>query len=209
MPATTPAPPPLDAEPPTDKPHQTPPLNTPPNPNSGGVGDHAALLNCYNAWAEAGFSSSWCAEAFVQHRSMKRARDIRDQLVGLMERVEVEMASDAANLDGLRKAIAAGYFYHTARLQRDGSYRTVKNPTTVHMHPSSSLREALPRWVVYHELVLTSKEFMRVVSEIKPDWLVELAPHYYSRKDIADDGKKLPKAKGLAAEEGGGGAAAR
>jgi pre-mRNA-splicing factor ATP-dependent RNA helicase DHX16 len=31
--------------------------------------------------------------------------------------------------------------------------------------------------VVYHELVLTSKEFMRTVSEIKPDWLVELAPH--------------------------------
>jgi hypothetical protein len=81
------------------------------------------------------------------------------------------------NPDGIKKSIAAGYFYHTARLQRDGSYRTVKNPTTVHIHPSSSLREALPKWVVYHELVLTSKEFMRVVSEIKADWLVELAPH--------------------------------
>jgi HrpA-like RNA helicase len=102
--------------------------------------------------------------------------------------------------DGIKKAIAAGYFYHTARLQRDGSYRTVKNPTTVHLHPSSSLREALPKWVVYHELVLTSKEFMRVISEIKADWLVELAPHMYSRKDIADDGKKLPKGKGRAAE---------
>jgi hypothetical protein len=29
---------------------------------------------------------------------------------------------------------------------------------------------------------------------------VEIAPHYYSRKDIADDGKKLPKGKGKAAE---------
>ncbi|KAI8467813.1 MAG: P-loop containing nucleoside triphosphate hydrolase protein [Monoraphidium minutum] len=166
----------------------------------GGVGDHVALMNCYNAWAEAGFSSAWCAETFVQHKSMKRARDIRDQLAGLMERVEVEMASDAANVDGIKKSIAAGYFYHTSRLQRDGSYRTVKNPTTVHIHPSSSLREALPKWVVYHELVLTSKEFMRTISEIKPDWLVEIAPHYYSRKDIADDGKKLPKGKGKAAE---------
>jgi pre-mRNA-splicing factor ATP-dependent RNA helicase DHX16 len=59
--------------------------------------------------------------------------------------------------------MAAGFFYHCARLQKDGSYRTVKNPTTVHIHPSSSLREALPRWVVYHELVLTSKQFMRTV----------------------------------------------
>lgn len=31
---------------------------------------------------------------------MKRARDIRDQLVGLMERVEIEMVSDSSNLDG-------------------------------------------------------------------------------------------------------------
>ena len=43
---------------------------------------------------------------------------------------------------------------------------------TVHIHPSSGLSESLPRWVVYHELVLTTKEYMRVVSEIKPEWLV-------------------------------------
>lgn len=37
------------------------------------------------------------------------------------------------------------------------------------------------------------------VSEIKPEWLVEVAPHYYSKKDIADDAKKLPKGKGRSA----------
>lgn len=47
--------------------------------------------------------------------------------------------------------------------------------------------------------MLTSKEYMRVVSEIKPEWLVEIAPHFYSKKDILDDGKKLPKGRGKAA----------
>lgn len=173
----------------------------------GGVGDHVALMNVYNGWAETNFSSQFCYENFVQLRSMKRARDIRDQLVGLMERVEIDMVSDVGNLDGIKKAIAAGYFYNTARLQKDGSYRTIKNPTAVHIHPSSSLREALPKWVVYHELVMTSKEYMRTVSDIKPDWLVEIAPHYYSKKDIADDGKKLPKGKGKAAITANGGGA--
>jgi pre-mRNA-splicing factor ATP-dependent RNA helicase DHX16 len=69
----------------------------------------------------------------------------------------------------------------------------------VHIHPGSSLREALPRWVVYHELVLTSKEYMRTCSEIKAEWLVEIAPHYYSKNDILDEGKKMPKGKGRAA----------
>ena len=34
---------------------------------------------------------------------------------------------------------------------------------------------------MYHELVFTSKEYMRQVVEIKPEWLVEIAPHYYVR----------------------------
>jgi hypothetical protein len=34
-----------------------------------------------------------------------------------------------------------GYFYHTAKLQKNGSYKTVKNPQTVHIHPGSSLAE--------------------------------------------------------------------
>ncbi|CAN0538412.1 unnamed protein product, partial [Laminaria digitata] len=33
--------------------------------------------------------------------------------------------------------------------------------------------------------------------DIKPEWLVEIAPHYYNGKDIADSSaKKLPKAVG-------------
>lgn len=33
--------------------------------------------------------------------------------------------------------------------------------------------------------------------DIKPEWLVEIAPHYYNGKDIADSSaKKLPKVVG-------------
>jgi hypothetical protein len=47
--------------------------------------------------------------------------------------------------------------------------------------------EALPKWVIYNELVLTTKEFMRNVIEINPDWLLEIAPHYYKESDIKED----------------------
>ncbi len=56
---------------------------------------------------------------------------------------------------------------------------------------------------VYHELVLTSKEFMRTVSEIKPGWLVEIAPHFYSKKELDDpSARKMPKGQGRAALAG-------
>uniref|UniRef100_A0A8R7QIE9 Uncharacterized protein n=1 Tax=Triticum urartu TaxID=4572 RepID=A0A8R7QIE9_TRIUA len=68
---------------------------------------------------------------------MKRARDIRDQLEGLMERVEIEVCSNASDLHAIKKAITSGFFHHSAWLQKNGSYRAVKNPETVFIHPSS------------------------------------------------------------------------
>lgn len=73
----------------------------------------------------------------------------------------------------LCQAITAGYFYHTARLDKGGNYRTVKHHQTVMVHPNSSMYEDRPKWLIYHELVFTTKEFMRQVSNSK-DLVVEI-----------------------------------
>jgi len=165
-------------------------------------GDHISLLNVYNQWAETDYSTQWCFENFIQHRSMKRARDIRDQLEALLERVEIEIVSNPLDTIGIRKAITAGYFYHTARLSKGGHYKTVKHNQTVMIHPNSALFEDLPRWVIYHELVFTTKEYMRNVVEIENKWLLEVAPHYYKAKELEDSTvKKMPKQMGKAKED--------
>ncbi len=127
-------------------------------------GDHLTLLNVYNQWKQTDHSTQWCYENFIQHRSLKRARDVRDQLEGLMDRVEIEIRSNLDDTAAIRKAITAGYFYNTARLNKTGHYKTVKHQHTVQIHPNSSLFEDTPRWLVYYELVFTTKEFMREVS---------------------------------------------
>ncbi|XP_066260507.1 probable pre-mRNA-splicing factor ATP-dependent RNA helicase mog-4 [Euwallacea similis] len=161
------------------------------------AGDHLSLLNVYNQWKDTDYSLQWCYENFIQHRSMKRARDVREQLVGLMQRVEIEMVSNISETIDIRKAITAGYFYHIARLSKGGNYKTVKHNQTVTIHPNSSLFEELPRWLLYHELVFTTKEFMRQVIEIESKWLLEVAPHYYKPKELEDStNKKMPKTVG-------------
>ncbi len=157
-------------------------------------GDHLTLLNVYNQWKETNYSTQWCFENFIQHRSMRRARDIRDQLLQLLERVEIEPVSNLNDHIAIRKCITAGFFYHTAKLQKGGMYKTVKHNQSVQIHPTSALFQQLPRWLIYHELVFTTKEFMRQVIEIQPEWLVEIAPHYYKQKEIEDNSsKKMPK----------------
>uniref|UniRef100_A0A4W6BS53 RNA helicase n=1 Tax=Lates calcarifer TaxID=8187 RepID=A0A4W6BS53_LATCA len=164
-------------------------------------GDHLVLLNVYTQWVESGFSTQWCYENFIQFRSMRRARDVRDQLEGLMDRIEVEVVSSQGDSIPIRKAVTAGYFYHTARLSK-GGYKTVKHQQTVYVHPNSSLFEEQPRWLIYHELVFTTKEFMRQVIEIESSWLLEVAPHYYKSKELEDSSsKKMPRKQGKTKEE--------
>ena len=52
---------------------------------------------------------------------MKRARDIKDQLIELCKRVEIDYADEELsivendNATNVRKAITAGFFYNTAK----------------------------------------------------------------------------------------------
>ncbi|KAA0158097.1 hypothetical protein FNF31_03884 [Cafeteria roenbergensis] len=196
----------------------------------GAEGDHGMLLQVFSQWEESGFSKQWCKDNFVQDRSMRRARDVREQLLGLCERVEIEPSSSPDDSEALAKAITAGYFFNAARLNRSGNYRTTKTAHTVAMHPSSILapkqaprgadkdkdaearkqlglpsqEDALParpppEWVVYHELVETSREYMRCITPIKPAWLTEIAPHYYKPSDVGtDDDGAAPVIRGKA-----------
>jgi len=172
----------------------------------GGGGDHLALLRCYQQWEESNFSTQWCYENFVQIRSMKKARDIREQLTGLCERVEIESVS-SVDIDDIRKAITAGFFFNCASLTRSQDYQTLKHAHTVYIHPSSVLAKdqregVLHSHLVYHELAFTSKEYMRSITPIQPQWLLEVAQHYYDAASIQDlsQKKKVPKAVGKAPE---------
>ena len=161
-------------------------------------GDHLTLLNIWNQWVDSDFSYVWAKENFLQQRSLTRARDVRDQLAKLCERVEVTISScGAADLVPIQKAITAGFFPNAARLQRGGdSYRTVKNNNTVYIHPSSVLMDSNPpiKMVIYYELVQTTKEYMRNCLPIKPEWLHEAAPHFHKKKDLeALEERKMPK----------------
>lgn len=162
------------------------------------TGDHLTLLHIWNTWVRSGYDSGWCYDNFIQVRSMKRARDVRDQIVGLLKKVEAIPRSSQDDV-AIRKSILAGYFFNAARAQLSGdtaAYKVVKQGSPVFIHPTCCLYGQFPKWIVYHELVLTSKEYIRQVSEINPEWLLEVAPHYFKRDEIMSSEGKFPKNKG-------------
>lgn len=146
-------------------------------------GDHLTLLTVYKAWERSKCSNAWCFDNFIQSRAMRRAQDVRRQLLGIMERYQLPLTSSHTNYDLVRKAITSGFFSHAARKDPKEGYRTLADGQQIYIHPSSALFNRAPEWVVYHELVLTTKEYMRDVCSIDPRWLVDVAPHFFKKAE--------------------------
>lgn len=142
-------------------------------------GDHLTLLNVYNGWKNSRFSDPWCFENYIQKRSMTRARDIRKQLVDIMGRYRHQIVSCGRNTEKARKALTNGFFRNSARKDPQEGYKTLVEGTPVYMHPASSLFGKPAEHVIYHTLVLTTKEYMHCATVIDPKWLVEAAPTYF------------------------------
>ena len=59
----------------------------------------------------------------------------------------------------------------------------------VNLHPSCGL-DTQPEWVLFNEFVLTTRPYIRTVTEIRPEWLLELAANYYDLPALPDGDTK-------------------
>jgi ATP-dependent RNA helicase DHX8/PRP22 len=131
-------------------------------------GDHLTLLNVYNGWKNSHFSNPWCFENFIQARQMRRAQDVRQQLVSIMERYRHQIVSCGRNTAQVRQALCSGFFRNAARKDPQEGYKTLIEGTPVYMHPSSALFGKPAEHVIFHTLVLTTKEYMHCTTSIEP-----------------------------------------
>lgn len=53
----------------------------------------------------------------------------------------------------------------------------------VMIHPSTVI-DSKPDWVMYNEFVLTSRNYIRTVTIIDPEWLFEIAPEYFDLNEF-------------------------
>lgn len=97
----------------------------------------------------------------------------------------MELTSCGTDWDVIRKCICSGYYHQAAKVKGIGEYINLRTSVTVQLHPTSALYGLgyLPDYVVYHELILTSKEYMSTVTSVDPRWLAELGGVFYSVKE--------------------------
>ena len=142
-------------------------------------GDHLTMLNVYHTFKNAeaqGDPKRWCHEHFLSLRALQSADNVRQQLKRIMEKSELELVSTPFNdknyYTNIRRALVAGFFMQVAKKEGNGkTYKTIKDDQSVLLHPSTVLGVD-SEWVVYNEFVLTTKNYVRTVTAVKPEWLM-------------------------------------
>jgi pre-mRNA-splicing factor ATP-dependent RNA helicase DHX15/PRP43 len=143
-------------------------------------GDHLTLLNAYHAFKGAENAGEdtrkWCHEHFLSFRHLSSSDNVRSQLKRIMETHGLELMSTPFNdknyYVNIRRALLSGFFMQVAMRESNGKvYKTIKDDQLVMIHPSTVLQNPY-EWVLYNEFVLTSKQYVRTVTNIRPEWLL-------------------------------------
>lgn len=155
-------------------------------------GDHLTLLNVYQAFVTKGKKDAgWCKQHFLNYKSMTKAVSIRSQLKRHLERFgfdvqeslsgnDVLRAGGVPKSESLRRCLTSGYFTHAARMEPDGTFKTINGGMLLHVHPSSLFFNRKADWIVFTEAMETGeKVFIRDLTKVEKSWLTEYAPEFY------------------------------
>lgn len=159
-------------------------------------GDQLTYLKIYDEFIENGKRRDWCDDNMLSHRALTRATEIRKQLNRYVHRFQVmqnEESEDDQHFQAetqsiaILKSIVSGYFANVAKLHSDGAYYTVRDRRRVQIHPTSVYyyMGRLPDWIVFHQSVITTDEYIRDICRIDPRWLLAIAPDFYRAKDVS------------------------
>ncbi|XP_063152453.1 probable ATP-dependent RNA helicase DHX40 isoform X3 [Candoia aspera] len=131
--------------------------------------------------------SVWCQENWVHWRAVKLAFSVERQLREIINRLKqlpdfLKEDFDGSRNEILRRCLCAGYFANVARRSAGKSFRTMDGHGSIaYIHPSSALHDQEDQldWILFHDVVVTSKIYLRTVCPIRYAWVQDLLPRLH------------------------------
>ncbi|KFV16824.1 putative ATP-dependent RNA helicase DHX37, partial [Pterocles gutturalis] len=160
------------------------------------LGDLMVMLGAVGACEYAGCTRKFCEENGLRYKAMLEIRRLRGQLTTAVNSICTDAGlyvdpkmkpPTEAQATYLRQIVLAGLGDQVARrVQAEelldekwkNAYKTALLDDPVFIHPSSVLFKELPEFVVYQEIVETTKLYMKGVSAVEPEWIPVLLPPY-------------------------------
>ncbi|PFH56763.1 hypothetical protein XA68_16035 [Ophiocordyceps unilateralis] len=120
----------------------------------------------------------------VESQRLLGRMEIREQLLDILRVQKMQLRSCGMDWDMIRRCVCSGYYHQAAKYRGSGEYINLRTNVAVQLHPTSALYGGHPPdYVVYHELVLTSKVYVSTVTAVDPHWLADLGGVFYSIRE--------------------------
>lgn len=150
----------------------------------GGCNDFTTLLNIFQKCKASDSPVSWCQDHWIHWRAIKSAFSVETQLQEILARLKQLSDFPVEKFEGsqnklLRQCLCLGYFSNVARRSVGRTFCTMDgHGSIVHIHPSSALfeQESQMDWIIFHDVLVTSKIYVRTVCPIRYEWVKDLLP---------------------------------
>ncbi|NWX91006.1 DHX40 helicase, partial [Nothoprocta ornata] len=150
----------------------------------GGCNDFATLLNIFEQCKSSKSPSAWCQKHWIHWRALKTAFSVETQLREIISKLKQLPDFPKEKFEGsrteiLRRCLCAGYFINVARRSVGRTFCTMDgHGSMVYIHPSSTLynQETQLEWIIFHDVTVTSKIYVRTVCPIRYEWVKDLLP---------------------------------
>ncbi|NWR42548.1 DHX40 helicase, partial [Regulus satrapa] len=153
----------------------------------GGCNDFATLLNIFEQCKASKSPSAWCQKYWIHWRAVKSAFSVERQLREIITKLKQlpdfpKETFEGSRTEILRRCLCAGYFINVARRSAARTFCTMDgHGSIVYIHPSSTLynQETLLEWIIFHDVAVTSKIYVRTVCPVRYEWVRELLPRLH------------------------------
>ncbi|XP_028817646.1 probable ATP-dependent RNA helicase DHX40 [Denticeps clupeoides] len=152
--------------------------------DAGKNNDFTMMLSVFEKCKSSESPSSWCRENWIHWRAVKSAFSVESQLSEILLRIKQQRDFSTEEFEGsqselFRQCLCSGYFTNVARRSIGKSFCTMDgHGSTVHIHPSSALfgEESQLDWIIFHDVLVTSRMYVRTVCPIRYEWVKDLLP---------------------------------
>ncbi len=150
--------------------------------------DFLTLLNVWRAYEENNHDGRWARDNYLNARVLREVDQVRSQLLNVLQRNGIDLSGgDQVTSDVISKSIASGLVENIMNFSGFHQYRKLDDsPQKYYIHPGSAVAygkyEEPPSFIVAGQIVETTRTYARNCQVVKPEWLVDIAPHLVTEK---------------------------
>ena len=144
-------------------------------------GDSLTCLAVYKAWLRVPDKekNSWCMQNGLNAKALRGIKETVNEVCHVLEQdLQTRDFSEEDVTEDLRKMIVRCYSGNLCHYlgRENAGYYVPRSSRRVHFHPSSCLKAlaSAPEWVVFDQLIQTSRDFITDITPVEESWVAEM-----------------------------------